>query len=89
MEHNSEAADRALDARCASERCLPTRIAVAKLKAMSLADKTRCFRNYAAADLGNLVRCALAAGMSADTRCEESNMSVLCIAAKKGSLLII
>ena len=42
MEGNSAAANRALDAKCASERSLPSRIVVTKLKAMLLEDKTRC-----------------------------------------------
>ena len=86
MERNSKAEDRALDAKCASERSMPARIAVTKLKAMSLQDKSLCLANYATLDLGNLVRCALAAGVSADTRCGEDNWPVLCIAAQCGSL---
>ena len=85
MERNNEAEDRALDAQCASKRTIPSRIAVTKLKAMSLADKTRCLAIYAQEDLGNLVRCALAAGISADTRWGEDNTPVLCIAAQYGS----
>jgi len=86
MERNSDAENRALDAQFASERTMPSRIAVTKLKAMSLADKVRCLANYVLADLGNLVRCALAAGISADTRCGEDNWPVLCIAAQRGSI---
>ena len=85
MERNNEAENRALDAQCASERSLPTRIAVTKLKAMSLDDKTRCLVSYVQADLGNLVRCALAAGISADTRWGSTNASMLCFAAQRGS----
>ena len=85
MEHNSEAENRALDAKCGSERSMPTRIAVTKLKAMSLADKTLCLAKYAKLDLGYLVRCALAAGISADTRWGEHDEPVLCAAAEHGS----
>ena len=85
MERNSEAEDRALDAKCASERSMPTRVAVTKLKAMALDDKARCLVHYAQLDLGNLVRCALAAGISADTRWGETNTPVLSFAAARGS----
>ena len=72
---------RAQDAQCASERSMPSRIAVTKLKAMSREDKTQAIFDYSRADLGNLVRCALAAGISADTLWGECSMPVLCIAA--------
>ena len=85
MERNSDAENRALDAQCASPRSMPSRIAVTKLKAMSLADKMRCLASYARLDLGNLVRCALTAGVSADTRWGELNEPVVNIAAEYGS----
>jgi ankyrin repeat protein len=40
---------------------------------------------YAQSDLGNLVRCALAAGAPANTRCGESDSPVLCIAASNSA----
>jgi len=40
---------------------------------------------YSLWDLGNLVRCALAAGASANARWGEENVPVLCLAAHKGS----
>ena len=85
MEHNSEAANRALDAQCANERSMPSRTAVIKLKSMTNEDKTRCLAGYAQLDLGNLVRCALAARISADTRWGERNEPVLSLAAQNGS----
>ena len=85
MERNSKEENRALDAQCVSERSTPSRIAVTKLKAMALQDKARCLGNYAIADLGNLVRCALAAGISADTRWGDYDAPMLSVAAANGS----
>ena len=86
MELHSEAEDRALDAQCASPRSIPSRIAMTKLKAMSLEDKARYLASYTMDDLGNLVRCALAAGISADTRWGDNNAPVLCIAAGRANM---
>ena len=89
MERNSPAADRALDAQCASERSFPSRIAVTKLKALSPADKTHCAVNYTVADLDNLLRCVLAAGIPVDTRGGSNNVPLLCIAAHHGSARVL
>jgi len=83
MDWQSEAEDRALDARC----CLPTspasRTAVVKLRALPPAGQALCIRNYALCDLPHLVRCSLEAGV--DTRWGELDVPVLSIAAHEGS----
>ena len=50
MERNSKSEDRALDAQCTSERSMPWRVTVTKLKAMSLDDKARCIVQYSRAN---------------------------------------
>ena len=79
MERHSKAEARALDAQCDKPTSTPSRIAVVKLRAMSPDDKVRCLLNYAEADLANLIRCALAAGVSADTCWGEIETPVLCL----------
>ena len=85
MECLSEAEARALDAQCGSPTSTHSRRAVIGIAALSPDEKTLCIANYAIGDLGNLVRCALAAGVSSDTRWCENNTPVLCIAALRGS----
>ena len=84
MQHYGMEENRALDAQCASERSMPSRLAVSKLKVMSLADKKRCICKYVCIDLANLLRCALTAGISADTLCETEfgNIPLLVVAAQ-------
>ena len=85
MERHSEAEDRLWESQC----CLPTtvrsRSAVSKLRAMPLEAQTFCITKYAQRNLPHLLRCALTAGVSPDTRWGESNAPVLCIAAQRGS----
>ena len=91
MERQSEAedaADRALvtlNAKCGSPTSTHSRRAVVMLTALSPDDKTLCVVNCAEHDLGNLVRCAVAAGVSADTLWGEGNVPLLCVAAQHGS----
>jgi hypothetical protein len=44
-----------------------------------------CIAAYALCDLPHLVRCAVEAGVSADTRCDEDDTPVLSFAAQSGS----
>jgi len=85
MERHSEAEDRLWESQC----CLPTtvrsRSAVSKLRAMTADDQTHCILKYTLRNLPHLLRCALTAGISPDTRWGESNTPVLCIAAELGN----
>ena len=86
MDRQSEAEVRALDAQCASPTSTQSRRAVVRLAALSPDEKSFCIIHYALFDYGNLVRCAIAAGVSADTRWVEPNAPVLCLAAQAGSV---
>ena len=63
-----------------------SRRAVIRLAAMPLNAKACCITRYAYRDLGNLVRCALAAGIHIGRHWGEHNAPVLCIAAEWGSV---
>jgi len=85
MDRQSEDEDRALDAKCAgSRRSGHFRAAVSKLKALPPDGQTLCIVKYALHNLPHLLRCALTAGISSDTRFGENNTLVLCLAAKRG-----
>jgi len=58
---------------------------VVKLRALAPASQVHCIVNNALCDLPHLVRCALEAGVSADTRCYEDDTPVLSFAAQSGS----
>jgi len=61
-----------------------SRRAVAQLAMLPPELKENRLVGFALWDLGNLVRCALAAGTPADARWGEHDMPVLCIAAHEG-----
>jgi len=85
MDSQSQGEMRALDAQCRAPASSPSRTAVVKLKALPAAGQTHCIARYAQLDLPHLVRCALAAGVSADARWGEDDTPVLCLAAERGS----
>jgi len=85
MDRQSEAEDRTLDARCRLPTSPAARTAVVRLRALPPASQVQCIVNYAERDLPHLVRCALVAGVSADTRWGEQDTPVLSIAANSGS----
>jgi len=85
MDSQSEGEMRALDAQCRAPASAPSRTAVLKLKALQSAGQALCIARYAQYDLPHLVRCALAAGVSADTRWGKHDTPVLCIATQNGS----
>ena len=84
MERQSDAADRVLDAQCGSPASAHSRRAVVRLAAMRPDDSAYCIVKYMRNDLGNLVRCAISAGVSADTLWDEVNAPILCVAAQRG-----
>ena len=86
MESLSEAEARALDAQCGSPTSTHSRRAVVRLAALPPDDKVHCLVNFVESDFGNLVRCAVAAGVSADTLWGEDKTPVLCVAAQCGSM---
>ena len=85
MENFSEAQLRALEPSLGSASSPASRRAVVQLARLPPANKENCLLRYVAWDLGNLVRCALAAGASANARWGENDTPVLCIAAQEGS----
>jgi len=85
MEHQSEAQARAQELLLGSASSPASRRAVVQLARLPPALKESRLECYSAWDLGNLVRCALAAGASANARWGENDTPVLCIAAQEGS----
>ena len=61
MNRQSEAENRALDARCRLPTSPASRTAVVRLRALSSFSQGMCLWNYAECDLPHLVRCALEA----------------------------
>jgi hypothetical protein len=61
MDQQSEAENRALDARCRLPTSSASRTAVIKLRALSPDRQAFCIASYAQFDLPHLVRCALEA----------------------------
>jgi len=83
MDSLSEGEMRALEAQCRAPASAPSRTAVVKLKALPAAGQALCIARYAQYDLMHLVRCALTAGVSADTCWGEDDTLVLCLAAER------
>jgi len=84
-ERHSEAEDRLWETQCRLPSTVRSRSAVSKLRAMPPDAQTLCIASYAQNNLPHLLRCALTAGVSPDTRWVEDNAPVLCIAAQRGS----
>ena len=83
MEHQSEAQDVAQDAQCGNLSSGPAKRAIAKLRAMPPDAKALRVLDYASQDCGNLIRCAFAAGCSAEAR-STGGIPALCLAARYG-----
>ena len=83
MEQQSEAQDVAQDAQCGNLSSGPAKRAIAKLRAMPAAVKAQRVVAFAVQDCGNLIRCALAAGCSAEARDADGD-TALCLAARYG-----
>jgi cytohesin len=81
----TEAEFRVKEALCVSPNSQASLVAVAELKALPPADQAAYLSKLAVWDLANLARCALAAGISADTRFGEDTGPVLWWAASCGS----
>jgi len=86
MEHQSETQNVAQDAQCGNLSSGPAKRAIVKLRAMPPAAKAQRVVAYAKQDCGNLIRCALAAGCSAEARSVEG-IPALCLAARFGKTL--
>ena len=82
-----EAALRALDGHCADPNSQVSKRVVARLAAHSLEDKEEFLISRTIDGMGNLVRCALDAPVSADTTGDpaEGSTPALCIAAQRGT----
>jgi len=78
----TEAEARALDARCGRAASFATRRTVAKLKAVPPDQQVAFLGLYTEWDLENLIRCALAAQISCNSRIGDT--PILCYAAKEG-----
>jgi len=83
MEHQSEAQNVAQDAQCGNLSSGPAKRAVAKLRAMPPPAKAKRVLDYASQDCGNLIRCALAAGCSAEVQ-DANGIPAMCLAARFG-----
>jgi len=88
MDAQSEAQDRAMDSKCRLPTSPASKTAVVKLRAYPPATKARCITQYAQRDLPHLIRCALTAGVSADTRSPRSGEGtpVLCPLPQRAAL---
>ena len=84
---DDEAANRALDMKCADPNSVVSKHTVAQLAAMPLSYKQEFLYTSTFDDLGNLVRCALEAGVSANTTQVEALdfISMLGVAAAQGA----
>jgi len=85
MENQTEAHARALEPTLGNAASPASRRAVIQLARLPPALKVPRLVLYVIWDLGNLVRCALAAGAAANARFGEHDTPVLCAAAHKGS----
>jgi len=85
MESLSEAQFRALESTLGIATSPASRRAVRGLAALPPAVKEDQLGYYSQWDLGNLVRCALAAGAPENTRFGEDDATVLCLAASQGA----
>ena len=85
MENQTEAQVRALEPTLGSASSPASRRTVLQLARLQPAMKGNRLLCYSQWDLGNLVRCALAAGASANTSFGEDDTPVLCHTAQEGS----
>jgi len=85
MENQSEAQARALEPTLGNAASPASRRAVLQLARLPSALKDYRLACYAQWDLGNLVRCVLAAGASANKRFGEDDTPMLCFAAQYGT----
>ena len=85
MEYHSEYEDRLWESQCRLPSTVRSRSAVSKLRAMPPDAQTHCIAKYALRNQPHLLRCALTAGVSPDTRWGVDNSPVLCIATECGS----
>jgi ankyrin repeat protein len=85
MEHQTQAEARALEPQCGNPASGASRKAVIKLKALPPAVLVERLKDYVEWDLGNLARCALSAGASADLCWGENNAPAIWHAALFGS----
>ena len=85
MENQTDAQARALEPTLDSPASPASRRAVVQLARLPPALKEIRLMCYAQWDLGNLVRCALAAAASANARLGEDDLPVLCFAAQYGT----
>ena len=85
MEQQTEAQARALEQTLGNAASPASRRAVVQLARLPPELKKNRLVCYSQWDLGNLVRCALAAGVSANTRWGEQDAPVLTIAAECGA----
>jgi len=83
MEHQSEEQNVAQDAQCGNLSSGPAKRAIAKLRAMLPPAQAQRVIAYACQDCGNLIRCALAAGCSAEAS-DAYGIPALCLAARYG-----
>jgi ankyrin repeat protein len=84
MQSQSETQNRALDAQCGDLASPAACRAIRELRAMSAENQNICANNFAIFNCNNLLRCALAAGVSA--RSYSQGIPLLSIAAEYGSL---
>jgi hypothetical protein len=89
MEHQTQAEARALEPQCGNPASGASRKAVIKLKALPPAALVARLKDYVEWDLGNLARCALSAGVSADLHWGELNAPAIYHAALFGSKRVI
>jgi len=85
MEQQTEAQARALEPTLGNAASPVSRRAVVLLARLPPEIKENRLACYSQWDLGNLVRCALASGASANSRWGECDAPVLCLAAEEGS----
>jgi hypothetical protein len=85
MEHQTQAEARALEPQCGNPASGASRKAVIKLKALPPAGLLARLKDYVEWDLGNLARCTLSAGASADLHWGEYNEPAIWHAARFGS----
>jgi len=85
MERHSENEDRVWESQCRLPTTVRSLSAVRKLRAMPPDAQTYCIAKYALRNLPHLLRCALTAGVSPDTRWGENDTPVLCLAAERGN----
>jgi len=75
MDRQNEDDMRAMDALCRLPTSPASRTTVIKVRALAPASQALCLMNFVLCDLPHLVRCSLEAGVSADTRCDEDDLT--------------